>query len=347
MKNIFIAAGGTGGHINAALSMGEAFSKDYKVTYLSGTRYLDYQLFKDKNVIHLESRPLRTKNPIRLTINILKNIAVFLQIFFLYLKEKPAFVLGAGGYICGPTLISAKILGNPIFIIEQNAVMGLTNKILARFANLIFTNFKQTKGLEQTSKVKQLGNPIRSKIQTSDLVVSDPIKLLVFGGSLGAEQINNAMTALIKMKIDFKLEILHQVGKGNISQAEYKSENLSYQQCEYIDDMAEKYNWAHIIIARAGASTISELRVVKRPAILIPFPGATDNHQYYNAMELKEEDQFFVEVLDKSLSGDVLASSIHEVINKVVSQKLFYRNENPAENTTEKIKDEIIKYVRD
>lgn len=346
-KYVYIAAGGTGGHINAAISLGDIFGEDYQVKFLSGTRYLDYQLFKNKNCLHLQSKPLRTKNPLKLFMNLSFNLFVFFKILFLYLLKRPCFVIGAGGYICGPTLLAAKILFIPIFIVEQNAIAGVTNKILAKFSNLIFTNFEHTKGIPKGPKVLKSGNPIRNTIKESkNLIVDNEIKVLVFGGSLGAQQINEAIIELLDRWSGRPITIKHQVGKNNIKKLTFENENIEYEQFEYIDDMNEKYDWSNIIISRAGASTISELRVVKRPTIIIPFPGATDNHQYFNALELQKEDASKVVILDHLKTSSELSGDIKKNLNDIICNDVFYQNKNDIENASGKIKKEIEKYVR-
>ncbi len=347
MEKVFIAAGGTGGHINAALSMGEVLEQDFEVVYLTGERYLDFQLFQDSpNVIHLKAYPLRTKNPFKLLINTYKNLSVMLQLVFLFHKDKPRFVIGAGGYVCGPSLTAAKILRRPVFIIEQNAIAGVTNKLLAKFSDLIFVNFRKTKGISGSKKLRVVGNPIRSNIRYSPNVIGDEINLLVFGGSLGAVQINKLVEKLITFEYPFKLKIIHQVGKGNLGHHEIKEERVQYKQVEYIDNMSELYSWSNIIIARAGASTISELRVVKRPAILIPFPYATDNHQYYNAKELEAEDLFYVKTLDPEMPFDNLVQVTRDAIIEIVEDKRYDYKEIQSPNAARAIKKEVYSYVR-
>lgn len=155
MKYAVLVAGGTGGHINAALAVGEALEAEgFDIRYLTGKRHLDYQLFKNKPVKHLNSRPLRTNNPFTLLKNILLNILSFISIFSLYLKKRPDFVVGAGGYVCGPTLLAGYLLFIPVFIIEQNAVMGLTNRLLGWFSRRIFVHFSRTLGLPPKLKIK-------------------------------------------------------------------------------------------------------------------------------------------------------------------------------------------------
>lgn len=345
MRNVFLVAGGTGGHINAAISVGEELSDKYNIIYLSGTRYLDYQLFKNFECIHLDSKPLRTKNPFTLIKNILLNLLVFLKILVLFIKKKPSFILGAGGYVCGPTLLAGKVLGKPIFIIEQNAVAGLTNKLLAKISTKIFTNFKQTKGLEG-SQIVVAGNPIRSNIKESKIPRNTPIRILVFGGSLGATQINRVIENIINIWVGKEIEIMHQVGKGNLTKKEFMSEAVTYRATEYIEDMDTEYEKSQIIIARAGASTISELRVVKRPAILIPYPAATDNHQWYNAHELKNEDLSYIEVLDPKLNDELLTNKVIEQLDIIINQEKFYQNKFDEVPAAKIIRMEVEKYVR-
>jgi UDP-N-acetylglucosamine--N-acetylmuramyl-(pentapeptide) pyrophosphoryl-undecaprenol N-acetylglucosamine transferase len=346
MEKIYIAAGGTGGHINAALSLGDEFKSSYVVKFISGTRYLDYQLFADYNCLHINSKPLRTKNPIKFILNTLFNIKVFISIFFKYLLNRPAFIVGAGGYVCGPALLAGKIIGIPIFIIEQNAVVGMTNRILSRFANMIFTNFKITKGLQASTKIIQTGNPVRSQIKPSENIILETVNILIFGGSLGATQINKAIEIYVGLDQIKKLNIIHQVGKNNINPSVFIGNNIDYTQLEYINDMDEKYKWCNIIIARSGASTVSELRVVKRPTLLIPFPLATDNHQYLNAKELKEEDGFYVEIINHKLIGESLANEIAVGIKKIITDNKYYQKKIPNENASSQIRKEIETYVR-
>lgn len=345
-KIIYLAAGGTGGHINAALSLGEVFKEDYQVKFLTGTRHLDYKLFKDKDVLHLKSRPLRSKNPLKILGSVIYNLYVFINIYFMFLKNSPAFVIGLGGYVCGPTLLAAKLQFRPIFILEQNSVVGLTNKILSKISNLVFTNFKNTKGLKASKKVIHVGNPIRSSISYHEnKIENDTYKILVFGGSLGAMQVNQAIQILSKRVQPYKLDIIHQVGKGNIKEVENIDSNITYQQYEYLDNMDEMYKNSNIIISRAGASTISEVQVVRKPTIFIPYPAAVDNHQYYNAIELQNESDFYISVLDHKLTGDDLANMINEQIKKIIGENLLVSTPKEHVEVAKLIKEKIENYV--
>lgn len=348
-KRIAICAGGTGGHINAAISLGERFSeREFEVLYFSGTRYLDYQLFRPmkEKVFHLEARPLRSKDFIGTAQNLVFNLFCFLTTLSKFLVKRPDAVLGAGGYICGPTLMAAKALGIKTYIIEQNAVAGLTNRLLSKFSKKIFLNFEKTKGIENSSKVLVTGNPIRSSIRPSQNQLEGALKVLVFGGSLGAKQINEAVGLIVQQSWDFPIKIIHQVGKDNLFDV-VAGEKVEYEQVEYIDNMEELYRWSNVIVARSGASTISELRVAKRPSILVPFPFATDDHQSVNAQELMRENSFYVKVADKDASPGELAKLLTESIREIKSKNLFlpYR-ESEVVDSCDLIYREVLNDVR-
>lgn len=339
-RTIVICAGGTGGHINAALSLGEIFGQDYEVKYISGTRVLDYKLFKDQDVWHLNGKPLRSSNPLTLIKNSLTNISVFIKILFSYLKNRPSFVIGTGGYICGPALLVAKLLVIPIFIVEQNAAAGLTNKILAKISNLIFVSFKNTIGINDSKKVILSGNPTRSQIKYSQNNIEDKINVLIFGGSLGAKQLEK--TAL-NLAGDSNLNIKHQVGLNNVNLAK----TTNYEQVEYIDDMQSLYDWSNVVIARSGASTISELEIVKRPTIFVPYKFATDNHQALNAIALKERSDFYIEIIDPNKTDELIAIEVKAAVQKIKKDNLFISLENTKKQSAAVlIKESICEYLR-
>lgn len=339
-KSIIICAGGTGGHINAALSLGEIFNPEYKVSYITGTRVLDYKLFKDQDVWHLNGKPLRSKNPLTLLKNSLTNLLVFSKILISYIKNRPQFVIGTGGYICGPSLLVAKCLFIPIFIVEQNAAAGLTNKILAKISNLIFVSFKNTIGINTSNKVVLSGNPIRSQIKYSENNMSDKINILIFGGSLGAKQLEKTALSLAN---DSNLNIKHQVGLNNINH----DKTSNYEQLDYIEDMQSIYNWSNIVIARSGASSISELEIVKRPTIFVPYKFATDNHQALNALALKDRSDFHIHIVDSRKSDDVIAKEIKDAVNEIIENNLFISSDNTKIHSAAMlIKESICEYLR-
>lgn len=338
-KNIILVAGGTGGHINAAIALGNHYQEQgFNIYYFSGRRYLDYQLYKGMNVIHLNVLGLRYNNPFKILKSIFYNIFSFIKMFFVILKIRPIFAIGAGGYVCGPVLLACKILRTPSFILEQNSIMGLTNKLLAPFMNKIFLHFKETKGLSEKLRNKSVvvGNPIRFNFIQKDKNESSN-NILVFGGSLGASQINEALELSLNKIADSSVSIIHQIGRSG-KRISIKSD-IKYQAYEYLDDMNHFYNWADRIICRAGASTISELKLVSKPCLIIPYPKATDDHQTINATLLKSEVDFSVSIADKKLNNEELSqeiisfiesksvhsgTSIEDVSLKQIDQELSY-----------------------
>ncbi len=322
-KKVVIVAGGTGGHINGALAIGEQLESDsWEVLYLSGTRHLDYKLFSGTNVNHLKTFPLRYKNPLKIIKALIFNFYYFLKLLIGFIKSRPSFIIGCGGYVCGPSLLAGFLVGVPVYIVEQNAVMGLTNKILACFSKKIFIHFSETYGLKNSQKRKIVvsGNPTRQSIHYTPVEESGHFNILVFGGSLGASQINEIIKFVVSQEFKIPVNIVHQVGKGNQFNLQ-ATENIQYKQLEYIDDMQAEYARSHLVICRAGASSISELRVIQRPVILIPYPAATDNHQFFNAQNLKSEASFFVEVLDYKASAEHSALRILEIINELANKE--------------------------
>ncbi len=345
MKYAVLVAGGTGGHINAALAVGEALKdQNYEITYLTGKRALDYKLFQGQNVRNLDSKPLRTNNPIQLLKNIIMNFMSFFVIFFSFMKKRPEFIVGAGGYVCGPTLLAGYMQGIPVFIIEQNAVMGLTNKILGWISARIFVHFTETRGLSEKlkPKVRVVGNPTRKSIQPVPVKKPDDVlKVLVFGGSLGANQINDVIFDIVKKPPFVSLSIHHQIGFSSMPEAT-KTE-IDYVPMAYIDNMQKEYEWCDVIIARSGASTVSELAIIKKPVLIIPFPQATDNHQWFNAEIFRKEADYSVEVLDPKISHDDAVKRVVDFLRQAHAGQLRLTKGPGAGNST---CDQVLKEIR-
>ncbi len=318
-KYAVLVAGGTGGHINAAIALGERLSaQQFEVSYLTGQRPLDYKLFAKLPVEHLASWPLRTKDPIKLLSSIARNFLVFIKIFRNFQTKRPNFVVGAGGYVCGPTLLAAKIQGIPVFIFEQNAVLGLTNKLLARLSTVIFTHFRDTQGIPDSlsSKVRVVGNPTRSSIAHTPARAQDGhLRVLVFGGSLGATQINDLVGEWVQRDQAGLVEVIHQTGQDQ--QPKFVAgKNVTYHATKYLDNIQEQYAWCDVLIARAGASTVAELRIVRKPCFLIPFPQATDNHQWWNALRYRDEVDYTVDVVEPRAPRSEMAERLAAFLTK-------------------------------
>jgi UDP-N-acetylglucosamine--N-acetylmuramyl-(pentapeptide) pyrophosphoryl-undecaprenol N-acetylglucosamine transferase len=345
MKYAVLVAGGTGGHINAALAVGESLREEgFEIKYLTGKRSLDYKLFQGHPVHHLSAKPLRTNNPIQLVKNLAANLASFLAIFLSFTTHRPKFVVGAGGYVCGPTLLAAHLQFIPVYIIEQNAVMGLTNRILGWISSRIFVHFSETKGLSPNlqKKVRVVGNPTRKAIQPVPVKKREGnLKVLVFGGSLGATQINNVIFDVLKNPPFNDLSIHHQVG-GDQKIPDIKT-TVDYVPMNYIDHIQKEYEWCDVIIARSGASTVSELAIIRKPVLIFPYPQATDNHQYFNAHIFKKEADFTVEVLETKIPHDEAVKRTIAFLEQARRDELMNTKKTDLQNNTSA---QIIKEIK-
>jgi UDP-N-acetylglucosamine--N-acetylmuramyl-(pentapeptide) pyrophosphoryl-undecaprenol N-acetylglucosamine transferase len=222
-------------------------------------------------------------------------LSALLQAISIIRKVKPDAVLGMGGFASGPGGLASRILGVPLLIHEQNSVAGLTNKILSKFAKTVMTAFPGA--FEESVNVKLLGNPLRAEVvrlyyeQKPALNDQRKIHLLILGGSLGAQSLNETLPEALKlMPAALRPAIRHQTGKAKDApvKAAYQSNDIDAEVAEFITDMADAYRWADFVICRAGALTISELCVAGLGAILVPYPFAVDDHQTRNAQFMVE-----------------------------------------------------------
>jgi UDP-N-acetylglucosamine--N-acetylmuramyl-(pentapeptide) pyrophosphoryl-undecaprenol N-acetylglucosamine transferase len=200
-----------------------------------------------------------------------------------------------GGFVTGPGGVAAKLAGRPLIIHEQNAIPGLTNRLLSRIANQVLEAFPDT---FLGRNVKYTGNPVRSDIMNimgPDERYADHhgrIRLFVLGGSLGAMVFNKTLPkALAILPEEIRPEVRHQTGKKNlkVTQQAYAEAGVEAELLPFIDDMAAMYEWADLVLCRSGALTVSELAVAGAAAVLVPYPYAVDDHQSANARYLSEE----------------------------------------------------------
>ena len=297
-----LCAGGTGGHINAAISIGKALSdQGHEVSYYSGQRELDYKLFSDFNCHHLKSSGIKGKNLKFIFQSLLNVVISFWDCLKQISESRPKAVVMTGGYVCAPVGLAAFFLGIPIYLLEQNSIAGLSNRALAPLATKIFVNFGEVKGLEWfKSKILITGNPVKnfeSLIQVSQ-EISEEIKVLAIGGSLGATDICEFINVIASSQKK-KMSICLQTGMQSYEKWKDKievTENCKLEVIPYIDNMPLKYQWANIIISRSGASSLSELSLIRKPCLLLPYPLAADNHQEINALEFAKTQKFYVNV---------------------------------------------------
>ncbi len=308
-------AGGTGGHIFPALAIArELSSRGMDVEWLGSKGGMEEKIVpKHGHPIHcIHSSGLRGKSLFAFIKGVCLLAIGFIQTISLFLKNKPNIVIGMGGYASGIGGIVAKIFFTRLVIHEQNAIPGTTNRLLSRIANKSFQAFDNS--FDSKVKAITVGNPILFQAKTKNCPKSVN-NLLVLGGSLGAKKINE-LIPLIKTP----LNIWHQTGDSHI-----ETTKLAYQDSlhlnvhieSFIENIAEAYEWADLVICRAGAMTISELIATKSIAILIPFPYAVDDHQTQNAKKLSDVGAGLL--LDES---NLDVNEIDDILQKMTPAKL-------------------------
>ena len=304
---ILIVAGGTGGHIFPALAVAKEFRKrDLNISWLGRDNSLEKEVSEKEgfNFLTTKALPFRGKGIFLKLFSILYLIQSFFSSLLIIYKIKPKFIFSSGSFISLAPGIAAFCLRVPLFIHEQNSIPGTSNKILSKLSTIIFEGFEGSFGKKG---VKYVGNPIREEIvkladrNKSSSTKGKRLNLLVLGGSQGSTQLNEiVMESLGKIKDKNAWKVLHQTGEGdsNRIQRKYRALGIEFELKIFIKDMANAYKNSDLVISRAGAMTIAEVCIMRKPSILFPLPWAIDNHQFYNAQFLKKNGA--AEVLESS-----------------------------------------------
>jgi UDP-N-acetylglucosamine--N-acetylmuramyl-(pentapeptide) pyrophosphoryl-undecaprenol N-acetylglucosamine transferase len=319
MPLALIMAGGTGGHVFPALALArELHARSWRVVWLGTRLGLESRLVPAEHIEieWLSVGGLRGKGwliwlsaPLRLTRALLQALAVIR-------RRRPSLVVGLGGFVAGPGGLAAWLLRRPLLIHEQNAVAGFTNRCLAHFARCVLTAFPDSFRHDVGARV--IGNPVRSEIAmlpapSQRFATRGPgVRLLVLGGSQGAARLNAIVPyALSRLNTTLKFEVRHQSGTRwfEVAQRNYEQAGVTARLQPFIDDMAEAYGWADLVICRAGALTISELAAAGVGSILVPFPAATDDHQTRNAAFLVGEGAAIM-IAERELTAEGLAGQL-------------------------------------
>jgi len=316
-----ILAGGTGGHVYPALAVArKLLSMEVPVVWMGTRQGLEADVVPQAGIPidWLSISGLRGKGvwtwftaPFRLNLAIMQALGIMI-------RRKPRAVLGMGGFVAGPGGVVAFLLQRYLVIHEQNAVAGLTNRLLRPLCDRVLEGFPGAFG---NAKATHVGNPVRADIAgiappaERFHIRTGKLRLLVLGGSLGAQALNEVVPrALAQLDPASRPEIIHQAGRRNINDAAqgYDQAGVQADVRPYIEDMAEAYGWADLVLCRAGALTIAELSAAGVGSILVPYPSAVDDHQTANAAYLESAGAGII-VQQRELDEARLASLLREL----------------------------------
>ncbi|QOL20446.1 undecaprenyldiphospho-muramoylpentapeptide beta-N-acetylglucosaminyltransferase [Candidatus Bodocaedibacter vickermanii] len=331
-STIILAAGGTGGHIFPAEAIATALTlKGHKVIFITDRAGRKFDRLPPS--VQIMVLPMcRRKNSFigmaKFGWGLLRSMY---HVYRGYKMMKPSIVIGFGGYPAFPPVVVAQGLKIPTILHEQNAVLGQVNRILCKGVKHLALSFDNTQKVETKASVTVTGTPVRDvfyEFRETDYAVFDSnekIHVLVTGGSQGAKVFSTVIPkAIAKLPeaLKHRLSIIHQCPKGDVDSLSmaYKDAGVQAEVVDFIENMSEQISTAHLVIARAGASTLAELEIIGRPVILVPFPGAKDDHQWVNAQHIQQAKAGWC-VRQHEFTSDYLANQLECLIN---DPKLLY-----------------------
>ncbi|MEM9335672.1 MAG: undecaprenyldiphospho-muramoylpentapeptide beta-N-acetylglucosaminyltransferase, partial [Pseudomonadota bacterium] len=316
---VLIMAGGTGGHVYPALAVAESLrARSQDVVWLGTQRGIEARLVPAAgiDVEWIAIRGIRRKGAAAILLAPLQIAWAVLQSLAVMRRRRPSAVLGMGGFVSGPGGLAAWLTRRPLLVHEQNAVPGLTNRLLARLARVVLQAFPGS----FTAHAETVGNPVREAIaaiappRARFAGRSGPIRMLVLGGSQGALSLNRTVPeALALLPTALRPQVRHQCGErtADVANAAYQQSGVEADVVTFIDDMADAYAWADFVVCRSGALTVAELCAAGCAAILVPYPAAVDDHQTANATPMHEAGAGVI-VQESAMSAEGLAGLISE-----------------------------------
>ncbi len=294
-RTLMVMAGGTGGHVFPGLAVADYIrGQGWQVVWMGNPDGMEAKLVPSRgyDMAWVRFTGLRGKGLLRMALLPFNLLRGFWQAFRELGRVRPNVVLGMGGYISFPGAMMAALRGMPLVVHEQNSIAGLANKVLARVADRVLTGFPDV-----LAKGQWTGNPVRAEIAQLPAPAQrytarvGPLRILVVGGSLGAQALNEAVPpALAQLREAQRPQVTHQAGARNLQalREAYAKAGVAAEILPFIDDMARCYAQADLVICRAGALTVAELAAAGVASILVPFPFAVDDHQTGNARFLAD-----------------------------------------------------------
>ncbi len=315
---LLIAGGGTGGHLYPGIAVAQTLAKRYpgaEVQFVGSGRPLEARILKEAGfrLNTLSVSGLKGVGRIDLIRGILKLPGSLWAAWGIVRRFRPTVVLGVGGYSSGPPVLVASLAGVPTLLHESNAQPGITNRLLSSFSRKVTTAFPECETFFR-GKAVLTGTPVRPQFLACPAAIPErPFVLLIFGGSQGARAINRAVVdALDELHPHFsQMHFIHQTGEQDFVQVQraYREAGARALVKPFFTDMPSQFSKAHLVLCRAGAATLGELAAARKASLLVPFPGATDNHQLRNAESMAGAGAAEV-VPQEELSGKLLAGRV-------------------------------------
>jgi UDP-N-acetylglucosamine--N-acetylmuramyl-(pentapeptide) pyrophosphoryl-undecaprenol N-acetylglucosamine transferase len=320
---VIIAGGGTGGHLFPGIAIAEEFlrrDQTSSILFVGTNRGLEKRVLSKMgfNLHTLDVEGIKGRGIAKALGAILKIPRSLVESYRLIRQFCPDIVIGVGGYASGPAVMTARLMGIKTAVAEQNALPGITNRILGRIVDRIFLTFPETKKWFPEKKIIASGNPVRAAFLTGireSEKKAGKFTILIFGGSQGAHGINLAVLDSLPYltKIKDKLKVIHQTGSDDLDSIllHYKSCGMDAEVLPFIIDMAQAFRSADLLICRAGATSIAEITASGKAAVLIPLPHAANDHQTKNAEALVKAGAA-VMMREKDIGGKTLAETIEK-----------------------------------
>lgn len=319
---MIIAGGGTGGHLFPGVALAEELRRQgAEVVFVGTARGIEARLLPREGwpLELIDVGGLRGSGALGALRGMLRLPKSLWQSLRLLSRHRPALVIGVGGYAAGPVGLAAWLTRRPLVILEQNSIPGFTNKVLGRLARRVFLTFPESASYFSPRRARLTGNPVRLQLAApgeSPPRPERPFTVFVFGGSQGARALNRLATEALAHLADLREELyfIHQTGEAMVAEVEaaYRAAGFPAEVHAFIHDMATMYRRAHLVVSRAGATTLAELTLCGKAAVLVPFPFATDNHQEHNARMLADAGAAIL-VREKELSPESLARIVREL----------------------------------
>ena len=357
-KRLMIMAAGTGGHIFPGIAIAKTMqARGWVVTWLGTSHGMEGEIVNDHQIAMdvLEFSGLRGKGLKHSVIGVFKLVQSFWRCFQYLGQRKPDIVLGMGGYVTVPGGLMARLRGIPLVLVNADAALLLSNKVLSRFAERVLFGFPADFGVAK-NKAQVTGNPVRADIaclpQPAERFASrtGPLALMVVGGSLGAKVLNETLpAALALIPQALRPTVTHQAGKQHIAQLKlaYEQAQVQAQVIAFIDDMASEYAKADLLICRAGAITVSELTAAGVASVLVPLMATSTTHQTNNAAWMAQHHAA-IHLPQKELSAEKLAhllSTISRPECLALAQSAYAMGQRQANEVIADVLEQIVEQI--